>query len=383
MPGDSLNINNKAIAQNSYDAIVIGSGISGGWAAKELCEKGLKTLMLEKGRMVKHIVDYPTTKTDPWEFPNHGALTPEERKKYHVASRSGFISEATKHFFTNDEDNPYEEVKPFDWIRGNHVGGRSIIWGKQCYRWSDLDFEANAKDGNGIDWPIRYKDIEEWYTYVEKFAGISGEKLGLPHLPDGHFLPPMPLNAIEKYVKEGIEKKFPGRHLTIGRCAHLTEPLNGRGQCQYRNRCMRGCPFGAYFSSNAVTIPAAEKTGNLTIVPFAIVNSIIYDEKLGKATGVRVINAETNNVTEYYAKIIFSNASAMATNFILLNSTSGRFPNGLGNDSGELGHGIMDHHYRIGATGIAEGLEDRTYTGRRPTGIYIPRYQNIDKKTEN
>jgi len=367
---------------NTYDAIVIGSGISGGWAAKELCEKGLKTLVLEKGRMVKHVVDYPTTNLDPWEFPNRGKLTPDELKKYHIQIRSGFVGESNKHFFTNDEENPYEEIKRFDWIRGNQVGGRSLIWGKQCYRWSDLDFEANLKDGIAVDWPIRYKDIKDWYTYVEKFVGVSGQAMNLSHLPDGHFLPPMELNTLEKTVKERLEKNYPGRYMTIGRVAHLTEPINGRGKCQFRNRCSRGCPFGAYFSSNAVTIPAAEKTGNLTIRPFSIVNSIIYDDKTGKATGVRVIDSETNQATEFFAKVIFCNASTLGSAFILLNSTSSRFPNGLGNDSGELGHNLMDHHYRIGATGSYEGFEDRYYTGRRPNGIYIPRYKNLDEKTK-
>jgi choline dehydrogenase-like flavoprotein len=367
---------------NTYDAIVIGSGISGGWAAKELCEKGLKTLVLEKGRMVLHIVDYPTMNLDPWEFPNRGMLTPEELKKYHVQARSGFVSEANKHFHIDDVENPYTEVKRFDWIRGNQVGGRSLLWGKQCYRWSDLDFEANAKDGIAVDWPVRYRDIEDWYTYVEKYVGVSGEKMGLTHLPDGHFLPPMELNTLEKHVKARIEKNFPGRYLTIGRVAHLTEPLNGRGQCQSRNRCSRGCPFGAYFSSNAVTLPAAEKTGNLTIRPYSIVHSIIYDEAKGKATGVRVIDAETNQVTEFFAKIIFCNASTLGSTFILLNSTSNRFPNGMGNDSGELGHNLMDHHYRIGAMGGFDGFEDRYYKGRRPNGIYIPRYKNINEQTK-
>ena len=367
---------------NTYDAIVIGSGISGGWAAKELCEKGLKTLVLEKGRMVLHRTDYPTANLDPWEFPNRGKLTSDEIKKYHVQIRSGFINESNKHFYADDEQNPYTEVKRFDWIRGNQVGGRSLIWGKQCYRWSDLDFGANARDGIAVDWPIRYKDIEEWYTYVEKYVGISGQKMGLPHLPDGHFLPPMELNTLEKHVKSRIEKEFPGRYLTIGRVAHLTEPLNGRGKCQFRNRCSRGCPFGAYFSSNSVTLPAAEKTGNLTIRPYSIVNSIIYDDAKGKATGVQVIDSETSQATEYFAKVIFCNASTLGSTFILLNSISNRFPNGLGNDSGELGHNLMDHHYRIGATGNYDGFEDRFYKGRRPNGIYIPRYQNLDEKTK-
>ncbi|MFT4857248.1 MAG: choline dehydrogenase-like flavoprotein [Planctomycetota bacterium] len=257
------------------------------------------------------------------------------------------------------------------------MGGRSLLWGKQTYRWSDLDFEANAKDGHGVDWPIRYKDIEFWYTYVEKFAGISGEALGLPQLPDSHFLPPMELNCVEKHVKQRIEKEYNGRNMIIGRVAHLTESLNGRGKCQFRNRCDRGCPYGAYFSSNAVTLPAANATGNLTIRPFSIVQSIVHDEALGKATGVRIIDSETNEEIIYKAKIIFCNASTLSTTQILMNSTSSRFPNGLGNDSGELGHNLMDHTYRVGASGLVDGFDDQYYKGRRPNGIYIPRYVNL------
>ncbi|NNE75575.1 MAG: GMC family oxidoreductase, partial [Pricia sp.] len=340
------NYNIDAKPQTTYDAIVIGSGISGGWAAKELCEKGLKTLVLERGRIVEHVKDYPTMNLDPWDMEHRGALTPEQRQKHYKNGRAGFVSEETEHFFANDQENPYTEEKPFLWVRAHQMGGRSLLWGKQTYRFSDLDFEANAKDGHGVDWPIRYKDIEPWYTYVEKFAGISGEALGLPQLPDSHFLPPMELNCVEKHVKSRIEKDFPGRHLIIGRVAHLTEPLNGRGQCQFRNRCSRGCPFGAYFSSNAVTLPAAQATGNLTIRPYSIVQSISYSEDQGKATGVRIIDAETNEDIEFNAKIIFVNASALSSTQILMNSTSNRFPNGLGNDSGELGHNLMDHTYR-------------------------------------
>jgi choline dehydrogenase-like flavoprotein len=377
------NFNIDAKQNMTYDAIVIGSGISGGWAAKELCEKGLKTLVLERGRLVEHVKDYPTMTLDPWDMKYRGSLPPEYQEKHYKGGRSGFIGETNEHFHANDLENPYTEVKPFMWVRAHQMGGRSILWGKQCYRWSDLDFEANAKDGYGVDWPIRYKDIASWYTYVEKFAGISGEALGLPHLPDSHFLPPMELNCVEKHVKSRIEKEFPGRHLIIGRAAHLTVPLNGRGKCQYRNRCDRGCPYGAYFSSNAVTLPAANATGNLTIRPFSIVNSIIYDEQKGKATGVRIIDAETNEVMEYYSKIIFCNASTLSSTQILMNSISTRFPNGLGNDSGELGHNLMDHTYRVGAMGSIEGFEDQYYSGRRPNGIYIPRYVNLDEKTKS
>ncbi len=367
----------------TYDAIVIGSGISGGWAAKELCEGGLKTLVLERGRIVEHIKDYPTMNVETWDTELRGSITPEEKKKYYKSVRSGFIGETNKHFYANDEENPYTEVKPFLWIRAHQLGGRSLLWGRQCYRWSDLDFEANARDGHGVDWPIRYRDIEPWYTHVEKYTGISGEPLGLPQLPDSHFLPPMELNCVEKDIKQRIERAFPGRHMIIGRVAHLTVPHNGRGQCQSRNRCGRGCPFGAYFSSNAVTLPAAHQTGNLTIRPYSIAHSIVYDEQSGKASGVKVIDTETGEMLEYSARIVFCNASTLSTTRILLNSTSNRFPHGLGNDSGELGHNLMDHTYRVGAMGTFEGHEDKYYKGRRPNGIYIPRYWNIDEKTRS
>ena len=375
------NFNIDAKQEMTYDAIVIGSGISGGWAAKELCEKGLKTLVLERGRIVEHVKDYPTMSLDPWDTELRGSLTPEQKAKHPKGIRSGFIGANNEHFHANDVENPYTEVKPFLWVRAHQMGGRSLLWGKQCYRWSDLDFEANLKDGHGVDWPIRYKDLAPWYTYVEKFAGISGEALGLPQLPDSHFLPPMELNCVEKHVKERIEKEYNGRNMIIGRVAHLTEPINGRGKCQFRNRCDRGCPYGAYFSSNAVTLPAANATGNLTIRPFSIAQSIIYDEDSGKATGVRIIDSETGESMEYHAKIIFCNASTLSSTQILMNSTSDRFPNGLGNDSGELGHNLMDHTYRVGAMGKVDGFEDQYYKGRRPNGIYIPRYYNLDEQT--
>jgi choline dehydrogenase-like flavoprotein len=376
------NYNIDAKKETTYDAIVIGSGISGGWAAKELCEKGLKTLVLERGRIVEHVVDYPTMNLDPWDTELRGGLTPEQQKKHYKKMRSGWMGTDTEHFWADDEANPYTEEKPFLWLRAHQMGGRSLLWGKQTYRWSDLDFEANAKDGHGVDWPIRYKDIEPWYTYVEKFAGISGEPLGLPQLPDSHFLPPMEMNCVEKHVKSRIEKEFSERNMIIGRCAHLTVPHNGRGQCQNRNRCSRGCPFGAYFSSNAVTLPPAHATGNLTIRPYSIVQSVIYDDTKGKATGVRIIDSETNEAIEYSAKVIFCNASTLSSTQILLNSKSDRFENGLGNDSGELGHNLMDHTYRVGATGTIDGFEDKYYKGRRPNGIYIPRYWNINDETK-
>lgn len=375
------NLLGKAAQENTYDAIVIGSGISGGWAAKELCEKGLKTLVLERGRMVKH-GDYPTANLDPWDFEYRGADGLEQQKQQPKQRRSGFLGEADSHFFVDDLKHPYQEKRRFDWIRGYHVGGRSLMWGRHCYRWSDLDFEANAREGIAIDWPIRYRDIAPWYSYVEKFAGVSGEKLGLSHLPDGEFLKPMELNCLEIHARQQIQDKFPGRYVTIGRVAHVTEPIEGRGTCQYRNRCSRGCPFGAYFSSNAVTLPAAEKTGNLTIRPHSIVSEIIYDDSTGQATGVRLIDENSKETLEYFAKIIFCNASSMATTAILLNSKSDRFPQGLGNDCGELGHNIMDHHYFVGALGRHDGFKDKYYSGRRPTGIYIPKFRNIDAKSK-
>lgn len=374
-----MNLNLKAKKQNTYDAIVVGTGISGGWAAKELTEKGLNTLVLERGRMVRHVEDYPTMTKDPWELPYANELPAEEKKDYPVQLRTGYtIQQATKHWWVKDTDQPYEEVKRFDWIRGYHVGGRSLMWGRHSYRLSDLDFEANAKEGIAVDWPIRYRDLEKWYDYAEGFAGITGMKEGLPQLPDGNFLPPMELNCLEQHAREKISENFDGRVLTIGRVANLSQPHNGRGQCQHRNLCSRGCPYGAYFSSNAATLPAAERTGNMTLRPHSIVDSVIYDEDQGKATGVRIIDAETGESMEFYSRIIFLNASCLNTTLIMLNSTSDRFPNGLGNDSGELGHNLMDHHFRVGANGEYEGFSDRYYWGRRPTGFYIPRYRNLD-----
>jgi len=377
------NFNIDVKKETVYDAIVIGSGISGGWAAKELCEKGLKTLVLERGRIVEHVVDYPTMNLDPWDMELRGGLTPEEQEKHYKNIRSGWVGKDTEHFWADDAANPYTEKKPFLWLRGHQMGGRSLLWGKQTYRWSDLDFKANAKDGNGVDWPIRYKDIKPWYTYVEKFAGISGEALNLPQLPDSHFLPPMEMNCVEKHIKGRIEKEFSDRNMIIGRCAHLTQPHNGRGQCQNRNRCSRGCPYGAYFSSNAVTLPAANASGNLTIRPYSIVQSLIYDEAKEKITGVRIIDSETNEAIEYSSKTIFVNASTLSTTQILMNSKSSRFENGLGNDSGELGHNLMDHTYRVGAMGRVEGFDDKYYKGRRPNGIYIPRYVNINENSKS
>ena len=335
--------------------------------------------------MVKH-PDYPTATKDPWDFPNGDRPTQEDLQKQGVQNRTGYtIRQSTKHWFVNDLENPYSETKRFDWMRGYHVGGRSIMWGRQSYRLGDLDFEANAKDGIAVDWPVRYNEISPWYDYVESYIGVSGSVDGLPQLPDGKFLPPMELNCAEKGLQKSMKEKF-GRALTIGRTAHLTAPLAHspqRGTCQYRNLCSRGCPYGAYFSSNASTLVAAEKTGNMTLRPNSIVHELIYDDKKGRATGVRIQDAETGEQTEFYANVIFLCASTFGSTQILLNSISNRFPNGFGNDSGELGCNIMDHHLSIGGGGQMPGFEDKYYTGRRANGIYIPRYQNLGKEKRN
>tara|TARA_B100000902_G_scaffold387391_1_gene431429 strand:- start:1130 stop:2821 length:1692 start_codon:yes stop_codon:yes gene_type:complete len=371
---------------NEYDAIVVGTGISGGWAAKELCENGLKTLVLERGPMISHPIDYKTANMDPWDFEGRDRITKEIKKRQPKQSRTLYVnSESTSHFFVNDNDHPYNEDKRFDWIRGYHVGGRSLTWGRLSFRLSDFDFNANAKDGIGVDWPIRYNDIAPWYSYVEKYIGVSGEKLGLPQLPDGEFLKPMELNCLEKEFKKSLIKNYKDRTATIGRIAHITEgtkPGLGRSTCQYRNRCRRGCPYGAYFSSNSSTLPAAESTGNMTLRPNSIVYEVIYDHDKRKAKGVRIMDAQTKNIIEYKAKVIFLCASTVASTSILMQSVSNRFPNGMGNDSGELGHNLMDHHFFAGAGGIYDGFKDKYYTGRSPNCIYIPRFQNIGGKTD-
>ena len=378
------NLNTRAVNASTYDAIVIGSGITGGWAAKELCEKGLKTLVLERGRNVEHVKDYPTATLDPWQLPHRGQVPFDLLKENPIASSCYAFNETTEHFFVKDKEHPYEQVKPFHWIRGYQVGGKSLLWARWTQRWSDLDFEANAREGIAVDWPIRYKDIAPWYSYVEKFAGISGNRDGIPHLPDGEFLPPMEMNCLEKHFKASIESNFPNRHLITSRTANLTQALPGRSACQYRDRCARGCPYGAYFSSNSATLPAAQATNNLTLRPHSVVHSIIYDEQRQKAKGVRVIDAQSKEMTEYYAKVIFVNAGTINTTLLLLNSTSERFPDGLGNDSGVLGHYLMDHNYRANLGGMYEGFQDQYYYGRKPTGVYLPRFRNVgdDKQQE-
>jgi choline dehydrogenase-like flavoprotein len=378
MPGDSPYINVKAARQNTYDAIVIGSGISGGWAAKELCEKGLRTLLLERGRNVEHIRDYTDSTKDVWELRHRGAITEEDRKDSPIQSKIYAYDEVSKHFFLNDREHPYIQVKPWMWMRGYQLGGRSLVWGRQCYRWSDLDFEANHKEGVGIDWPIRYKDIEPWYDYVEPFVGISGSAEHLPQLPDSRFLPAMEMNCVEKEVAKRIKTAYKDeRRMIIGRTANHTRQVGTRGPCQFRNRCSQGCPFTGYFSSNGATLPAAMATGNLTIRPFSIVTELLYDKDKRVATGVRILDSETMRTEEYFGKIVFLNASTINTAYILLNSVSSAFPDGFGNSSGQLGHNLMNHHLGVGAEGSVDGFEDKYYYGRRPTVTYIPRFRNI------
>jgi choline dehydrogenase-like flavoprotein len=374
---DSIYINTgNAKQQQTYDAIVIGSGISGGFAAKESCEKGLKTLVIERGRKVEHITDYPTAMLNPWQFENRLKMTNEDIQKQ--AIQSSVCDESNKHFFVNDLENPYIQEKPFSWIRGYQTGGRSLTWGRQCYRLGDLDFEANAKDGIGVDWPVRYKDIAPWYDYAEQFVGVSGKAEGLKQLPDGVFLDPMEMNCIEQHLAASNQKHFPDRVITIARVANLTKGLKGRGPCQFRNLCARGCPFSGYFSSNSASLPAAFATGNLSLLNDAIVKEVLIDDKTGKAIGVRVIDANTKEETEFYSKIIFINASTINTTAILLQSVSNRHANGLGNSSGMVGKNLMDHPYGGGAYGEHDDFKDKYYQGRRPTGVYIPRFQNIE-----
>jgi choline dehydrogenase-like flavoprotein len=369
------------MADNEYDAIVIGSGISGGWAAKELTQKGLKVLMLERGRDIVHVKDYVNATKEAWEFPHRGAKPTQKMiEDYPVLKRDYPLNETVLDYWVKDSESPYTEIKRFDWFRGYHVGGRSLMWGRQSYRWSEQDFEENAKDGHGVDWPIRYKDLAPWYSYAEKFAGISGSKEGLSVLPDGEFLPPMDMNVVEKDVAARIKAYYKGtRHMFIGRTANITEPKpeQGRANCQYRNRCWRGCPFGAYFSTQSSTLPAAMATGNLTLRPFAIVTKILYDKDSKKATGVEILDAETNKTYEYKSKIVFVNASALNSAWVLMNSATDIWPDGLGSSSGELGHNVMDHHLGVGAGGTVDGYEDKYIFGRRPNGIYIPRFRNI------
>ncbi|WP_395062267.1 GMC oxidoreductase [Flavobacterium sp.] len=368
------------MADNHYDAIVVGSGISGGWAAKELTEKGLKVLLLERGHNIEHIKDYAEQNKPVWEYPHrHYRPTKQMIEDYPVLKRDYPLNERNLSYWASDKENPYTETKPFDWFRGYHVGGRSLMWGRQTYRWSDLDFEANLKDGIAIDWPIRYKDIAPWYSYVEKFIGVSGSKENLPQLPDSEFLPPMDLNIVEKTVASRIKEHYKNaRTLIIGRVAHVTKAIKDRTPCQFRNMCWNGCQFGGYFSTQASTLPAAVKTGNLTLRPFSIVKEVNYDKATKKATGVTVIDAQSKEEMIFTSKIVFLCASSFNSTWILMNSAKDVWKEGLGSSSGELGHNAMDHHFRVGASGDFEGFEDSYYYGFRPNGFYIPRYRNLN-----
>lgn len=385
MPDSSqVYINTKGKEANSYDAIVIGSGISGGWAAKELCEKGLKTLVLERGRPVEHIKDYPTANLSRWELPHRGWITDETRQQNPLISKAAGYDESTQHFFVKDADHPYVQEKPFQWVRGYQVGGKSLTWGRACARWSEYDFTAPKRYGYGESFPIEYKDIKDWYSHVEKFIGVCGSYDGIPSMPDGEFLTAYELNAVEKHMQQVLKEKF-NRHYVSGRWAHITDPKQihldqGRAQCMNRNLCMRGCPLGGYFSSNSSTLPWAGKTGNLTIRPHSVVHSIIYDEQQQKAVGVRVIDANTKESKEYFAKIIFVNASALNTNLILLNSISNRFPVGLGNDSGVLGKYICFHNYRGSMNGDIDGFTDKYYKVSKPAECIIANFRNVEKR---
>lgn len=369
-------------ADRTFDAIVVGSGLTGGWAAKELTQKGLRTLVLERGRNVEHVSGYPTANWNPWEVPYRGRDTRERIADYAVQSRNYAFSDATKQFYVKDADYPYTEQSPFWWIRGYQVGGKSLIWGRQTYRWSDLDFTANARDGHGVDWPIRYKDLAPWYSYVERYVGITGQAEHIPHLPDSEFLPPFEMNCVEKWMKGKVESQFPGRRMSIGRAAHLTVAHRGRGLCQSRSLCERGCPYGGYFSSVSSTIPDAQKTGKLTLETDSVVTEVLFDAYKQRANGVRVLNTKTNQTTDYFARVVFLNAGTLNTTWLLLNSTSARFPTGFGNDSDVLGRHLMDHQKNVGATADVEGFDDSYYYGRRPVQCIIPRFRNISPQTQ-
>jgi choline dehydrogenase-like flavoprotein len=366
------------MADNEFDAIVVGSGISGGWAAKELTEKGLTVLLLERGRNIEHVKDYVNATKAPWQFPHRGSKTQQMIKNYPVLNRDYPLNETNLDFWTNEQESPFTEIKRFDWFRGYHVGGRSLMWGRQSYRWSDFDFEANAKEGIGVDWPVRYKDLAPWYDHVEKFAGVSGSLEGLAQLPDGQFMPAMAMNIVEKDLSARLKDHYKNtRHMIIGRTANITEPLPGRTNCQYRDKCWLGCPFGAYFSTQSSTLPAAMATGKLTLRPWSIATQVLYDKDKKRAIGVEILDAETNKTYQYKSKIVFLNASTINSAWMLMNSATDVWPDGLGSSSGELGHNLMDHHLDVGAYGRVEGYEDKYYYGRRANGIYIPRFRNL------
>jgi len=365
------------LQSETFDAIVVGSGISGGWAAKELTERGLRVLMLERGQNIEHIKDYGNALKAPWEYPHRGGRTLAMEEAYPVLKRDYPLNEKNLDWWASDKDSPYTEIKRFDWYRGYHVGGRSLLWGRQSYRHGDLDFGANAREGIAVDWPIRYRDVAPWYDHVERHAGISGSREGLPQLPDGQFQPAMALNCVEEIIAGRVKSKFGGRRIIPGRVANLTQTLPGRGACQYRNACWLGCPFGAYFSTQSSTLPPARATGRLTLKTFAIVTDLVYDRDRKRARSVRVLDAVTGQTTEYSARVIFLCASTLNSTWILMRSANDVWPGGLGSSSGELGHNLMDHHFRCGANGDFAGHEDRYVFGRRPTGFYIPRFRNL------
>jgi choline dehydrogenase-like flavoprotein len=366
------------MADQHFDAIVVGSGISGGWAAKELTERGLTVLMLERGRNIEHVKDYVNANKEAWDYPHRGRKTQEMIKDYPVLNRDYPLNETNLDYWVDERESPYTEVKRYDWFRGYHVGGRSLMWGRQSYRWSDLDFEANKKDGIGVDWPVRYAEIAPWYDHVEKFAGISGNRDGLAVLPDGQFLPPMDMTCVEKDAAVRLKEYYKGaRAMIIGRTANITVAHEGRTACQFRNKCWLGCPFGAYFSTQSSTLPAAMKTNKLTLRPWSIVTKVLYDKDKKRATGVEVLDAETNKTYTFSSKIVFLNASTFNSTWIMMNSATDVWPDGLGSSSGELGHNVMDHHLGVGASGKVDGYEDKYYFGRRANGIYIPRYRNV------
>jgi choline dehydrogenase-like flavoprotein len=383
-----MNIIGKVKEEMTFDAIVIGSGMSGGWAAKELSENGLKTLVLERGREVKHLEDYPTATKNPWDFPYRGQLPRETKAANPIADRCYAFNDTTKHFFVKDDEHPYIQEKPFDWIRGYQTGGKSLLWARQVQRWSRFEFEAPGRDGFAVDWPIRYDDLAPWYSHVEKFVGISGNRDGLETMPDSEVMKAWEMNCVEEHIRAKIKSNYPDRDVFIGRCAHLTEPQEihkqqGRGQCQARSLCERGCPYGGYFSANSSTLPWAMRTGNMTLRPHSVVHSIIYDEQKGKATGVRVIDANSHEMVEYFARIIFVNAACLNSNLVLLNSTSQRFPNGIGNDNGLLGKYVAFHNYRGTITATFDGYGDRYYYGRRPTAVAMPSFRNVRQQEED
>ncbi len=370
-----------------FQAIVIGAGMSGSWVAKELCDNGIKTLLLDRGPNVKHLQDYPTASTYPWEYPHRGAVSQEDLEANPIVSKCYAYKEGATHFFVKDDVQPYVQSKPFDWIKGYQVGGKSLMWARQTQRWSQYDFDGPDQDDFAVSWPISYADLAPWYSHVEKFVGISGNKDGLDTLPDGEFLPPLDLTVVEKHIQKVVKENYSDRHVIYGRCAHITEPQEihkqqGRGKCQHRTICERGCPFGGYFSANSSTIPWAERTGNLTLRADSVVHSILYDEENKKAKGVRVIDANTKEVQEYYADVVFLNAGAINSSAILLNSKSERFPNGLGNDNGLLGKYFAFHNYRARLTAKCEDFQDRIFEGRSPTNAYMPRFVNISKRDQ-